>query len=80
MNLLACYFLRIKLGLVSVEARRSSVTHYFGQFFFSGSMIWLTGLYDFLWQADNLGFTNTAINACPNVVDFVVVRFCVIAA
>lgn len=29
---------------------------------------------DELWPADSLGFTNTAINACPNQVDFIVVR------
>jgi len=29
---------------------------------------------DELWPADSVGFCNTAINACPNVVDFVVVR------
>lgn len=29
---------------------------------------------DELWPADSLGFTNTAINACPDDVDFIVIR------
>jgi len=29
---------------------------------------------DELWPADNVGFTNTAVKACPGAVDFIVVR------